>query len=176
MKKVLSKKIIYSVIIIFIISFFLSIYLIIKNNSLYINIIKSNWEIELSKKYDELYSTDSSSIFGEGERYHVLEYKDIGINKNFEWVQGKNRNIEVEIGKIISELKLDKNFIPNFEDKYMYYYKIEDNVAHKDKIFIIYFYDTGMVYVVESFSSLWLKNSLEMMMPKIEPKVFKFKD
>ncbi|WP_294365063.1 hypothetical protein [uncultured Clostridium sp.] len=145
----MKKKYLFVVTLIFIISLFLFIFYV-KNKNLYVNIIKSNWDLEMSKNYEVIYSLDTPSPFGEGERYHIFKYNN-NINKNFEWENDKNEYVENEFTKIISKLNIDREYKPDFKEEYKYYYKIETSSSKSKKIFIIYFYNSNIIYIVEDF-------------------------
>ncbi|MCR1952419.1 hypothetical protein NSA50_15425 [Clostridium sp. DSM 100503] len=121
----------------------------IGKKNIYVNIVNSNWNLEMSKNYEEIYSSnEGESFLGDGKRYHILKYNDNNINKNFEWESEKNLFIEQEVGKIIKSLNIDKKYTPNFKEQYKYYYRESEDFS---KIYIIYFYDTKMIYIFGNF-------------------------
>ena len=120
----------------------------IKDMNLYSNIIEKNWGINLSKEYEEIYNKDEKSFLGDGNRYHLFQYKNpININKNFDWINEKNSSIESQILKILGELDVEEKYMPNFEKNYKYYFKSNQDSS---KIYILYFEDEKKVHTIES--------------------------
>ena len=120
----------------------------IKDMNLYSNIIEKNWGINLSKEYEEIYNKDEKSFLGDGNRYHLFQYKNpININKNFDWINEKNSSIESKISNILAELEVEKKYMPNFENRYKYYFKKNQDLS---QIYILYFEDEKKVYTIEN--------------------------
>ncbi|OPF50920.1 hypothetical protein BH721_12415 [Clostridium baratii] len=128
----------------------LFIYNFIKETNTYSNIIKSNWKIELSSSYKEIYSSDSGpSFLGDGYRYHILEYKTSNdIKDSLDWQTYKNPSMELDINNILSELKVPNEYLPPFEYEYKHFLKTEDNFS---KLYILFNEDKNRIYVVERF-------------------------
>lgn len=122
-------------------------YIIILTNKPYTDIIKQNWTIELPKAEKVLYSADSGASFqGDGERYHVLQYNS---NENIQltWIETKNKTIESEINKILENLKVSKENMPDFTSNYKYSTREKD---FYDKLYLIYLSETNRLYVIEN--------------------------
>lgn len=126
------------------------IYNYIKEHNIYSNIIRENWNIELSSEYKEIYSDDSGGSFlGDGERYHVFEYIDcIDIEKSLDWKSDKNAIMEANVLKILSSLNVPSEKLPNFEEEYKYYSKKDGDSS---KLYIVFLPAMKMVYVIEDF-------------------------
>lgn len=119
----------------------------IENYNLYSNILSENWNLKISENYEQVYSKDSGESFlGDGKRYHVFKYNDNEvINKNFDWKSEKNLDIELQIQKILNDLDINKEQYPNFIENYKYY----ESIDHTSKLYIIYFENEGIVYIIE---------------------------
>lgn len=145
----LSNKLIIILIVLMIIVV-LFIYDFIKEANTYSNIIKSNWRIELSSSYKEIYSSDSEpSFLGDGYRYHIFEYKTSNdIKDSLDWQTYKNPSMELDINNILSELKVPNEYLPSFEYEYKYFLKTEDDFS---KLYILFNENKNRIYVVESF-------------------------
>lgn len=143
-----NKLIIILIVLLIIVGLF--IYNFIKETNTYSNIIKSNWKIELSSSYKEIYSSDSGpSFLGDGYRYHIFEYKTSNDIKNFlDWKTYKNPSMELDINNILSELKVPNEYLPSFEYEYKHFLKTEDDYS---KLYIIFNENKNRIYVVESF-------------------------
>lgn len=126
------------------------IYGYIKENNNYTNIIKSNWQIELPSGYKVIYSCDSGDSFlGDGQRYHVFEYKEnSNIDKTLNWKSDKDINIESDVFKIISSLDTPDEYLPKFEEHYKYYYQTE---SYGSKLYIILSENKDIIYIIENF-------------------------
>lgn len=143
-----NKLIIILIVLLIIVGLF--IYNFIKETNTYSNIIKSNWKIELSSSYKEIYSSDSSpSFLGDGYRYHIFEYRTSNDIKNsLDWKTYKNPSMELDINNILSELKVPNEYLPSFEYEYKHFLKTEDDFS---KLYILFNENKNRIYVVESF-------------------------
>lgn len=143
-----NKLIIILIVLLIIVGLF--IYNFIKETNTYSNIIKSNWKIELSSSYKEIYSSDSSpSFLGDGYRYHIFEYRTSNDIKNsLDWKTYKNPSMELDINNILSELKVPNEYLPSFEYEYKHFLKTEDDFS---KLYILFNENKNKIYVVESF-------------------------
>ncbi|KJU72534.1 hypothetical protein [Clostridium baratii] len=143
-----NKLIIILIVLLIIVGLF--IYNFIKETNTYSNIIKSNWKIELSSSYKEIYSSDSSpSFLGDGYRYHIFEYRTSNDIKNsLDWKTYKNSSMELDINNILSELKVPNEYLPSFEYEYKHFLKTEDDFS---KLYILFNENKNKIYVVESF-------------------------
>lgn len=128
----------------------LFIYNFIKETNTYSNIIKSNWKIELSSSYKEIYSSDRGpSFLGDGYRYHIFEYKTSNdIKDSLDWQTYKNPSMELDINNILSELKVPNKYLPPFDCEYMHFFKTKDDSS---KLYIIFNEKENKVYVAEHF-------------------------
>ncbi|MPQ44866.1 hypothetical protein [Clostridium tarantellae] len=126
------------------------IFQFVKNENIYSNIIKSNWKIELPTEYNEIYSNDSGDSFlGDGQRYHIFEYKDTtNIIKSLNWQENKNINVELNILKILSNLDISSEFLPDFKHDYQYFSQTEPDSS---EIYIVFFEELRKVYIIENF-------------------------
>ncbi|MDD7793580.1 hypothetical protein [Clostridium sp. 'White wine YQ'] len=149
----MKKKVIISIFSILTLAGLISAYVIydyVKERNIYKNIIKANWKIILPKEYDEIYEKDEGpSFLGDGDRYHIFQYNDIKqIDSSLEWKSEKNESIEAGSEEILKNLKVSKEYYPNFESSYKYYWKIKDD---NSKIYFIFDRDKKEVYVLEHF-------------------------
>lgn len=128
----------------------LFVYNFIKENNIYSNIIKSNWEIELSSSYKEIYSSDSGpSFLGDGYRYHIFEYKTSNdIKDSLDWQTYKNPSMELDINNILSELKVPNEYLPPFDCEYKHFFKSKDDYS---KLYIVFNEKESKIYVAEHF-------------------------
>lgn len=128
--------------------FFVQLNSYIKKINLYPNIIEKNWDISISKDCEEIkLNKDESSFLGDGERFHILQYKGgENINENFEWKNGKNSSIESEILRILNDLNIQDEYRPKLDNDYKYYFKRD---ADSSVIYILYFEDEKKVYTIE---------------------------
>lgn len=117
-------------------------------NKPYTKIIDMNWSIKLPNSYKEIYSIDSgASVHGDGERYHIFQYtKENDINQSVNWESNKDKSIETEIDKLLSELNVPKENMPDFQNNYKYYTSLKQDSS---KIYLIFISDTKKLYVIE---------------------------
>lgn len=139
--KNLSKFIVLAVLVI-------AVFLYVQINKPYTEIIDINWSIKLPDSYKEIYSIDSGADFhGDGERYHIFEYTEENeINQSLNWENNKDNSIETEIEKVLSQLNVPKENMPNFQSNYKYYTIGKDD---NSKIYLIFTTDSKKLYVVE---------------------------
>lgn len=128
--------------------FFIKLNNHIKKINLYPAIIEKNWDISISKECEEIkLNKNESSFLGDGERVHILQYKDgDNINKNFEWENKRNSSVESEILKILNNLKIEDEYRPNLDNDYKYYFKRDKDSS---VIYILYFEYEKKVYIIE---------------------------
>jgi hypothetical protein len=114
----------------------------------YTEIIQLNWDIKLPKPCKEIYAVDSGASFhGDGERYHIFEYKnEDDINLSLNWENSKNIEIELAIKKVLNNLNVSRENMPNFEDNYKYYSKTKKDSS---KIYFVFFPNIKKLYVIE---------------------------
>lgn len=103
----------------------------------------------MSKNCEEIkLDKDELSFLGDGKRFHILQYKDEDkINENFDWKNGNDSSMELQLLNILSDLKIEDNYMPNLEKKYEYYLKINEDSSI---IYILYFEDEKKVYTIEN--------------------------
>lgn len=111
--------------------------------------ITSNWSIKLPYPDKVIYSMDNIGWFGEGETYRIFQYHDNKkIIKSLEWNNGRNTSMESEVLKIIESLGVSEENIPNFQDSYKYFIKIEKD--DNSTLYLIYFDDIKRLYIIEN--------------------------
>ena len=138
-----------SVIIIITLILTISTIIMIKEENRYYHIINMNWNINLPREYKEIFYIDSGESFlGDGKRYSVFQYNTLDeINSTIEW-KDKVDYIENYVVDILEELEVSKEYYPDFNSDFKYYYKMDED---KSKIYIILNRDLKEVYIVESF-------------------------
>ena len=126
----------------------IAIFLYVQIKKPYTEIIDRNWSIKLPNSNKEIYSIDSGASFlGDGERYHIFEYtKENEINQSVNWENNKNKSIETEIGKVLFQLNVPKENMPNFQSNYKYFTTVKHDYS---KIYLIFITDTKKLYVIE---------------------------
>lgn len=116
-----------------------------KDNPSYFKIIEKNWDVSLPKGCIEVYKTDEGpSFFGDGVRYHVFRYEnDITWNEPF-YALKVGEDDKEEILKILSNLKIDKEFYIDFDN-------INYGLIKKKRNSTLYVYYSAnkMLYVIE---------------------------
>lgn len=119
-----------------------------------VEIIKTNWDIELPKNSKEVfYESSGGSFLGDGEKYSVYECEDEeSISMAFDWKSDKDKSIIEGFQDVIHKIKSYKNteipdeFIPDLSEDFVYYYKqLEDN----SKIYIIHIDEDSKIYISE---------------------------
>lgn len=127
---------------------FLATFLYVQINKPYAEVIDINWSIKLPDSYKEIYSIESeATVHGDGERYHVFQYaKENDINQAVNWESNKDKSIETKVNKVLSELSVSKENMPDFQNNYKYYTELKDKMS---KIYLVYFPDTKKLYVIE---------------------------
>lgn len=126
----------------------LSTAIIVREESRYYHTVNMNWKINLPREYEEIYYTDSGPSFhGDGERYSVFKYETLNeINNVVEWRE-KN-NIEPFVMSILGRLEVPKEYYPDFNDDFRYYYEMKED---RSEIYIILNSRLKKVYIVENF-------------------------
>ena len=115
----------------------------------YTRTIEKNWGVSLPKANEELYSVDSGpSIFGDGQRYHILGYEEIKLNEFAEFSSGKNTLLEDEVEKILNSLEASKDKTPDFSSKY-YWYKKSEGTRPRNKLYLVYLSEGNLLHVIE---------------------------
>lgn len=127
----------------------ITIFLYMQINKPYTEAIDINWAIKLSDLYKEIYSIDSgASVHGDGERYHIFQYiNENDINQSVNWESNKDKSIEAEVNKVLSQLNVPKEDMPDFQSDYKYYVKKKDH--NSSNLYLIFMTDTKKLFVIE---------------------------
>lgn len=122
----------------------------IKNRFTYSEIIQKNWGIELPTSYEEVYSTDSGASFlGDGERYHVFQYDSNEEVKNaLNWQSIDVVRIDGKVKKILSNLNILDKYAIDFAEQYKYYYKTQEDSSIG---YFIWQEENKRIYIIERF-------------------------
>lgn len=126
----------------------ISTIIMIKEENRYYHIINMNWNINLPREYKEIFYIDSGESFlGDGQRYSIFQYNTLDeINSTIEW-KDKVDYIEDYVVDILEELEVSKEYYPDFNSDFKYYYKMDED---KSKIYIILNSDLKKVYIAEN--------------------------
>jgi len=126
----------------------IAVFSYVEINKAYAEIINMNWSIKLPSAYKEIYSVESEASFhGDGERYHIFEYKnEEKINLSLNWENNKNLAMESTIEKVLNTLNISKENMPNFQSKYKYY---TEEKSDSSKIYLIFVNDMKRLYIIE---------------------------
>lgn len=126
----------------------IAVFLYIQINKPYSEIINLNWSIKLPDSYKIIYSTDSGASFhGDGQRYHIFEYKNENkISQALNWINAKNAAMESEINKVLNNLNVPKENMPDYGKEYKYYIRTKEDSS---KIYLIFAADTRKLYIIE---------------------------
>lgn len=149
----MKKKNLITVLLAIIISLFLLFLVVVYNFTKefnnYTNIVDTNWDIQLPKNLIEFYKADSGPSFhGDGERYHVFEFENSDdFTSSIQWCHNKNLVFECNIEEILEELNIPKEFYPDFQCDYEYYFKTD--LEDSSEIYIVFIPDLNKVYVIE---------------------------
>lgn len=130
----------------------LLMYVLSACSSDYGKIIEKNWDITLPKGYEEIVSVDSGASFqGDGERYHVFKYKEELKKEEIQRFSSReNSVVEDEVKKILNSLQVSNEERPDFSKTYYWYTQSGDDDS-RDKLYLIYFNEDNLLYVVEEF-------------------------
>ena len=115
----------------------------------YLKVIRNNWGLSLPAGCVEVYEIDSGPSFhGDGERYHVFEYregKEVPVWGNAEGLQDADRKRIVEI---LDGLDGKKEWYPDFES-------VTDMGKDKKQdgscVYFLFDGEAARLYVVERF-------------------------
>lgn len=115
----------------------------------YLDTIDENWSLKIPKGPQEIYATDDGDSFlGDGVRFHVFMIKDNDVLRNsLTWNTNRDADMETKILDIIEPLKIDDQYYPDFNDRYVSYTKV-----HTDgysTIYLIYFTESKKLTVIE---------------------------
>ena len=98
-----------------------------------IDIIKENWDIQISAPTEEIFHESSSiSFHGDGERYHVFEYEN-------------EEDIIYDL-ETYYDVKIPEEFRPNIKDKYKFYTISKDDNSN---LYLVYIPGTSRIFVAE---------------------------
>lgn len=124
------------------------VFLYMKINKPYSEIININWSIKLPNSYKEIYSVDSGKSFhGDGERYHVFQYKrKDDIDLSLDWEDNRNSEIEAEVKRVLNNLNVSNDNMPDFQSNYKYYITGKNDSS---RIYLIFVPDTKILYIIE---------------------------
>lgn len=94
----------------------------------YIIEIKLGWKINIPRGDNTVYEKRTEPSFGgDGERYCILEYKNqkkiSQLDNNIQWNKQKDIELEKRIIKILNNLNVEEEYLPNLEEDYDYYVK-----------------------------------------------------
>lgn len=94
-----------------------------------------------------MYEKNIFSLNGDGERYHIFEYKSNNeINNLPFWQDGPNNYVQIKIAKVLNNLKVDKKYFPDFKQNYKYYFV--ERYDHS-KLYLIYDSKKKRIYIIE---------------------------
>ncbi|MGL5327721.1 MAG: hypothetical protein ACRDD7_00540 [Peptostreptococcaceae bacterium] len=119
-----------------------------------VEIIKTNWDIDLPKNSKEIFHESSGGSFlGDGEKYSVYECEDEkSISVSFDWKYDEDKDVVDGFEDVIHKIKSYENteipdeFIPDLDKDFVYYYKkLDDN----SKIYIILIDGDNKLYISE---------------------------
>lgn len=117
----------------------------------YSNIINSNWDIDLPRCSKEIYEIDSGPSFhGDGERYHILKYRNTKkVHTTLNCQDNNNLILEDDVKSILNNLNVPIEYHPNFNHDYKFYYISKENYG--SKIYMILDDKTNNLYTIEHF-------------------------
>lgn len=126
----------------------LSTVIMIKEQNRYYHILNINWKLNLPRQYEDIYYKDSGASFhGDGARYSVFQYNTLEEINNTIELNSKNDTMEPAITKILENLKVSKDYYPDFNNDFKYYYKVkEDN----SQLYILIDSTLKKAYIVEN--------------------------
>lgn len=120
----------------------------------YIFAVNLNWNLNLPFEDKAVYVESlPPSFLGDGPRYAILKYASKSKIKKLNsipWISNKNIVIEDEVSKILSKLEIDDKYMIPFNQEYLYYHCI-DKDDKRNHIYMFYFINEGLIYVVEEF-------------------------
>lgn len=117
----------------------------------YTLVIKLNWNIEFPKGYRKIYEKETEVSFGgDGERYHILEYKNkkkiTELESDMVWQTEKDLKLEKHIIEILENLDVPIKYWPSFDRQYDFFVK-ENERDKRSNITILKF--DNRIYVIE---------------------------
>lgn len=116
----------------------------------YFFVLKLNWNITLPTADKVIYTSRTNPGFhGDGFRYLVTKYRTnrkIKKLNHIDWGTEKDEIIEKEILQVLGNLKVDKEYLLNFDDEYKHYEIVRRDYS---KLFLIYKEKKGILYILE---------------------------
>lgn len=125
-----------------------------------ISVIETNWNIELPDQMELVYTTDTTtnSWFGDGDRYTVFKLKEEPTEfielylkktyKEFEDPIKMEAAFKVAVNANLIRLDIPAEYLPNWQKEYGW----KDLESYNNTIFIMYFYDSHQLFILESYS------------------------
>lgn len=128
----------------------LSSFLLISCSWSFNEVMEKNWEVRIPSGYKEMFSTNSGPSFhGDGWRYNVFHYKeDLNVEELERFAIEKNTEIENSIEDILNILDVPVEERPDFAQNYYWYSKRGDRDS-RNKLYLIYFDEINMLYVIQ---------------------------
>lgn len=116
------------------------------NESKYISIINTNWNINLPKDMKEIYSFDNEQSFlGDGVRYHVFELNSNATIIDLNW-NNTFLDVKSSVNNIIGSLSIPIEYYPDFTQEYKYYYVLEKDSS---ELYILFNDKSNRIYIIE---------------------------
>lgn len=117
----------------------------------YLRTIRINWGIDLPKNCTEVFRADSGASFhGDGERYHVFQYKketDLGFTLTDSRIP---ENEAEEIRTIVEPLGIPSAYAPDFGQPFSVL-KMRGRDDGRNVLFLLFDGKTDKLYVIEDF-------------------------
>lgn len=109
-----------------------------------------NWNFYIKKEDELIYTKNNRKGFpSDGYIYTILRYDDINsVLKNNNWESNKSLEIEKYFLEVLSKINVDEQFIPNFNNEYIYYTETDSD---NSILYVIYFNNTNVLYILENF-------------------------
>lgn len=109
-------------------------------------IYEEYWSIDLPDDIDEKYNIATPPDFhGDGSRYTVFQLKGTSNSLLNNTSNLKNTAIENEVLSILNTVEAEKNWYPNFSQKY-FWKKLSQ---YNDRLYIIYDPKTNLIYFIQ---------------------------
>lgn len=116
----------------------------------YFFVLKINWNFSLPTADKVIYKSMTEPGFhGDGFSYLVTKYRTnrkIKKLNRIDWSTEKDEVIEKEILQVLGNLKVDKEYLLNFDDEYKHYEIVRRDYS---KLFLIYREKAGILYILE---------------------------
>ena len=109
--------------------------------------MKYNWGSTLPRGYECIYTKEGEeSIFGDGDRYHVLQYDDEpNFSEKLVWETSCIKSEEIK--EILTGLQVESEYIPDLQSSanVKYYHNTKDD----DELWMIFNRDQQRLYIIE---------------------------